>query len=114
VWKNLRHVVLVVDMVAYDLPFGRARTGTILPRGDFSTVGRSSDSVRERYTAVRTLNFTPVQQIVLRCTSGSFLSPSGHEVTPHRKREGTRGGYAMDAREHLAPQRLPDIVPVGT
>jgi hypothetical protein len=114
VLKNLRRVVLVVDMVAYTHPFGRARTGMRLPRGDFSTVGGSSDSTRERYTARRTLYFTPVREIDLRCTSGSFFAPSRPGAMRHQKTKGTRGGYAMDAKEELAPLRSTDFIPVET
>jgi hypothetical protein len=113
-WKNLRRVVLVVDMVAYTHPFGRARTGMRLPRGDFSTVGGSSDSTRELYTARRTLYFRPVREIDLRRTSGGFFLQSCPGAMRHQKRKGTRGGYAMDAREQLAALILPDFIPVET
>jgi hypothetical protein len=64
--------------------------------------------------AIRGLDFTAVREIVLRATSGSFSKKRCTGAKRHRKTKGTRGGYALDVGEQLAPLSELDFIPVET
>jgi hypothetical protein len=114
VWKNLRRVVLVVDKVAYTHPLETAGTGMLQTRGEFSTVVCSSDGTIEPYRVLRSHDFPLVREIVLRRTSGSFFLAGCPATLPHRKSQSSRGGYAVDGRQELAPIGMPYFIPVET